>query len=303
MRDDESDRRNSSKERIPSGLASLIPDRSSRLEPIEIPRVEMPRGGGALRAIDEKFSINPSNGTAAMTVPLPLTPNRNGFTPPLALAYSSGAGNGPVGMGWTLETPAIQRKTDKRLPRYLDEPDEDVFMVSGAEDLVPLLVEQAPGDWQRNDETVDGYRVRAYRPRVAGDFSRIERITHELHGEYWKVTDRTNHVTVYGRSANARLSDPSGAARVYKWLPEFSFDNCGNWIRYEYKAEDGAGLPDTPAERNRRSGLAQCANLYLKRIRYGNHEPYYPDPALPYDPSPPDEDEHHFEAVLDYGEH
>lgn len=263
----------------------------------------MPKGGGALRAIDEKFSINPSNGTAAMTVPLPLTPNRNGFTPPLSLAYSSGAGNGPVGLGWTLEMPAIQRKSDKRLPRYLDGPDEDVFMISGAEDLVPVLIEQAPGDWQRSDMTVNGYRVRAYRSRIGGDFSRIERITHKVRGEYWKVIDRTNHVTIFGRSADARLSDPSNGVRVYKWLPEFSFDNCGNWILYEYKTEDGTKIPDTPAEMNRRSGLARFANLYLKRIRYGNHAPYYPDPALPYDPSPPDGDEHHFEAVLDYGEH
>ena len=46
-------------------------------------------------------------------------------------------------MGWSLSLPAITRRTDKGLPRYrdslpyLDSQDEDIFVLSGAEDLVP----------------------------------------------------------------------------------------------------------------------------------------------------------------------
>ncbi|WP_366836081.1 SpvB/TcaC N-terminal domain-containing protein [Nitrosomonas sp.] len=35
--------------------------------------------------------------------------------------------------------PAITRKTDKGLPRYNDADESDVFILSGAEDLVPVL--------------------------------------------------------------------------------------------------------------------------------------------------------------------
>ncbi len=52
--------------------------------------------------------------------PLPLSPNRNGFTPSLSVTYNSGAGNSILGIGWSFDLPAIQRKTDKQLPRYRD---------------------------------------------------------------------------------------------------------------------------------------------------------------------------------------
>ena len=78
-----------------------------------------------------------------MTVPIATSPGRSGFGPQLSLPYDSGAGNGPFGLGWSLSLPAITRKTDKGLPRYFDrgkdQPDSDVFILSGAEDLVPVL--------------------------------------------------------------------------------------------------------------------------------------------------------------------
>jgi hypothetical protein len=62
-------------------------------------------------------------------------PGRNGFQPQLALAYSTGQGNGPFGLGWNLSIPALTRRTEKGVPRYAD---RDVFVLSGAEDLVPV---------------------------------------------------------------------------------------------------------------------------------------------------------------------
>ena len=77
-------------------------------------------------------------------MPLVGTPGRSGFGPRLNLSYDSGAGNGPFGFGWNLGLPAITRKTDKGLPRYRDREESDVFIVSGAEDLVPIF--DARGD-------------------------------------------------------------------------------------------------------------------------------------------------------------
>lgn len=285
------------------GLARLMPEWPTKLDAIDMPALRLPSGGGALKGIDEKFTVNAANGTASMTLALPLTPNRDGFTPKLSLSYSSGAGNGPFGLGWKMSLPAIQRKTDRSLPRYLDAPDEDVFLFDGSEDLVQRLEEVAPGDWQPVERMAGADRVRPYLPRIAGDHARIERIDHPAHGSYWKVTDRGNMVTIYGRSAAARIADPVDAGRVFRWLPEFAYDNRGNWIAYEYRTEDGAGQPDTAAEANRRAGRALFTDLHLKRVRYGNHTPWFPDPALPYDPPAPDDPMCHFEAVFDYGEH
>src|SRR5262245_11784501 len=78
---------------------------------IEIPKLELPRGGGALKSIDEKFTVNAANGTTRLALPLPFTPAP--ATPQLGLQYDSGSGNGAFGLGWSLDLPAISRKTDK----------------------------------------------------------------------------------------------------------------------------------------------------------------------------------------------
>src|SRR5438552_17724159 len=90
------------------------------------PSISLPKGGGAIRGIGEKFTTNPVTGTASLSVPIAVSPGRSGFTPHLSLTYDSGAGNGPFGFGWTLSLAAITRKTDKRLPQYRDDDDSDV---------------------------------------------------------------------------------------------------------------------------------------------------------------------------------
>src|SRR6266446_8371844 len=104
-----------------------------------IPAISLPKGGGAIRGIGEKFAVNPVTGTGSLTVPIAASPGRLGFGPQLSLSYDSGAGNGPFGFGWSLGVPAITRKTDKGLPRYCDGDESDVFILAGAEDLVPIL--------------------------------------------------------------------------------------------------------------------------------------------------------------------
>ena len=77
------------------------------------PPISLPKGGGAIRGIGEKFAANPVTGTGSMTVPIATSSSRSGFGPQLSLTYDSGAGNGPFGLGWNLSLPSITRKTDK----------------------------------------------------------------------------------------------------------------------------------------------------------------------------------------------
>src|SRR5450631_688679 len=143
------------------------------------PQLNLPKGGGAIRGIGEKFATNPVTGTGSISIPLSTSPGRSGFGPQLSLSYDSGAGNGPFGIGWSLSLPAITRKTDKGLPQYRDAEESDVFLLSGAEDLVPALF-YMQGAWVRDvaqPRNVFGqqYAIHRYRPRVEGVFARIER--------------------------------------------------------------------------------------------------------------------------------
>ncbi|MHC5861624.1 SpvB/TcaC N-terminal domain-containing protein, partial [Nostoc sp.] len=103
------------------------------------PAVSLPKGGGAIKGIGEKFAANPVTGTTSLSVPIFTTPSRSDFSPKLSLSYDSGAGNGLFGFGWMLSMPSVTRKTEKEgLPRYWDAQESDVFILSEAEDLVPI---------------------------------------------------------------------------------------------------------------------------------------------------------------------
>ena len=103
---------------------------------IEIPPISLPKSGGALKSINEKFSVNAANGTVSFSIPWPIRPRRSGFSPPLSLSYNAGIGNRTCGIGWGIDLPSIQRQTEK-LPTYRDR--ENPFIFSGIEDLVVML--------------------------------------------------------------------------------------------------------------------------------------------------------------------
>jgi hypothetical protein len=75
--------------------------------------ISLPKGGGALSGMGETFSPNLFTGTGNFAVPLVLPSGRNGFQPQLSLVYSTGNGNGPFGLGWSVSVPGVTRKTSK----------------------------------------------------------------------------------------------------------------------------------------------------------------------------------------------
>ena len=243
---------------------------SSGYTTLSIPQITLPKGGGAIKSIDEKFSVNASNGTAGFSIPFPISASRNGFMPQIALSYNSGSGNSNFGLGWSAEPAAIARRTDKKLPQYKDADGSDVFVFSGAEDLVPLYTNDGSGNWIKDSRTENGNTITRYRPRIEGGFSKIEKVQEASGNVYWKVTSSANIVTIYGKSKTAQIADPDDPTKIFKWLLEFSYDDKGNCFQYEYKQEDKVNVPEQLHEKNRLNGLAACTNTYLKRIKYGN---------------------------------
>src|SRR5829696_1121826 len=97
------------------GIAQNKPSEGSEksADKVGSPSISLPKGGGAIRGIGEKFSSNPVTGTGSLNVPIFTSPGRSGFGPLLSLSYDSGSGNGPFGFGWSLSLPSITRKTEK----------------------------------------------------------------------------------------------------------------------------------------------------------------------------------------------
>ena len=113
-------------------------DNATKSNAIQVPEISLPKGGGAIKGIDEKFSVNAVNGGASLSIPLPFSPAR-GITPSISLSYNSGSGNGIFGLGWSLGLSSIKRKISLGIPQYIDETDADTFLFSEAEDLVPAF--------------------------------------------------------------------------------------------------------------------------------------------------------------------
>jgi RHS repeat-associated protein len=176
---------------------------------------------------------------------------RNGFQPHLNLVYSSGGGNGPFGLDWNIGIPEVNRKTSSGIPRYVGSPaDVDTFVLSGAEDLVPVG-QIAPG-------------MTLYRPRTEGLFAHIEH-HHDRGQSFWRVLSKDGVVSTFGTERppdaapdwqdEAVVADPNARGRIFSWKLTRTEDPFGNRIDYGY-------------ERDREQGSRCWDQLYLKQIHY-----------------------------------
>jgi RHS repeat-associated protein len=206
--------------------------------------ISHPQGGGAIQGIGDTFSPDLHTGTGNLSVPIAVPGGRNGMHPELALVYSSGQGNGPYGLGWSLSVPGVTRDTSKRVPVYDD--DIDVFLLSGSEQLVPVS-SPAPGST-------------GYRPRTEKLFARITHITSPT-DDCWEARTRNGLVNRYGTPGHrgndpAVVRDPDRGG-VFAWRLTQTVDPFGNRIEYVYERE--------PAQE---SGPHRWDQIYLKTIRY-----------------------------------
>lgn len=268
-------------------------------ESLQSPSINIPKGGGAISGIGEKFQANPVTGTGSMSIPIAVSPGRNGFSPQLALAYDSGAGNTEFGIGWSVGAPSISRKTQKGLPKYQDDEESDIFLLAGSEDLIPTLVENGD-NWEEVISEIGGIQIKKYRPRIEGLHAKIEKHLNLSSGEsHWEVTTKDNITSVYGKSVNARVFDPSQPNHTFQWMLEYSYDEKGNIIWYEYKKENSEGIESSKfSEKNRLTTNNAFNKTYLKSVKYTPDTPFDPTDANYFATT-----KWHFELVLDYGEH
>jgi hypothetical protein len=215
--------------------------------------ISLPSGPGSIEGLGESFEPQLNTGTATYAVALKLPPGCSGQTPKLGVHYNGGAGNGMLGVGWSLSGISyIQRQSDKGLPRYCDkgsEPncDSDTFVTADGEELVLL------SDGSFREENEGGFRR-----------YRFDSTTNVWTCEY---PDGTKDTLGAGRSSRIAamvctsdstrpcrssvecngdtcIEDPR---RIFRWYITASEDPDGNGIEYKYKtlaASPGAVFPD-----------------------------------------------------------
>jgi YD repeat-containing protein len=192
--------------------------------------ISLPSGPGSIEGLGEAFQPTLNTGTAKYGIDLLLPNGTAGHAPSLSIRYEGGNGNGPLGFGWDLPIPSIQRQSDKGIPRYVDEDNQidddrdgeideyderDVFINEMKEELVP----QADGYFFCENE---------------GAFIRYQKTN-----DYWAGTLPSGVRMEFGVTPDARVQDQS-SGRVYRWCLERVIDTHGNTITYQYESFPGA---------------------------------------------------------------
>ncbi|WP_460148893.1 SpvB/TcaC N-terminal domain-containing protein [Pseudomonas sp. S3_E10] len=249
----------------------------------------LPKGGGAIQGTGKGWANVGISGTATFEIALPISPAR-GYAPAMTLSYHSTAGNGPFGLGWTINLSAIRRRTAHGVPAYTE---HDEFIGPDAQTWLPER--DAQGATLDRPSTVAGtaYRVVRYFARVESSFDIIEhwRSATDTAG-FWLIHGADGSQHFYGKTALARIADPDEPQHVAQWLLQESLNAHGEHIYYHY-------TPETDTSRYPRDCRAQH---YLERICYGNftarkQEHLYlwhtdEKPAMGW----------HFQLLFDYGE-
>jgi hypothetical protein len=285
-----------------------------------LPPVTLPGGGGAIRGMGQNMTMNAVQGTANFSIPINLSKSRNGTEPQMSLQYGSGGGGSVWGIGWNLSGVInVSRQTRLGLPKYEDGEREDVFVLSGVEDLVPVylcdnkgaLVPKAgsgseDGDYMLDEKLHDGFVVRQYRPRIEGLYSRVERWTDQLDPDdiHWRIISPTNEITILGRDANSQIMSMNGGeTKIFSWLCCEWYDCFGNARMYEYKKENSDGVDLGQCNEMNRTEDSRATQRHLKRVKYGNRTPIAERSIRSSAAAKLASTDWMFEVVFDYGDH
>lgn len=177
-----------------------------------------------------------SGGAATYQIPIVIPPGRKGMQPELALTYSSRAGNGVAGMGWSLSgTSSIHRcpQTVEQdgAARAVDFSANDRLCLDGRR-LVPV------------DGSAYGASGAKYRPEI-DDFTLVQQTgTLTDANSSFLVRYKSGLTAHFGTTPISCVGQPScGAGRVrptgapapLAWMQEYVQDPSGNTIVYRYQ--------------------------------------------------------------------
>ncbi|SEF70746.1 RHS repeat-associated core domain-containing protein [Nonomuraea solani] len=197
-----------------------------------------------------------NRGESRLSYPLELPAGRAGLAPSLAIAYSSGATNGWLGLGWDVTIPSISVDSRWGVPRYDARTETETYSMMG-EQLSPVAHRGTPPPRTAN---------KVFRPRIEGRFDRIVRLGDSPRTYTWEVTDKAGVRRLYG-GEGATLADDQG--NVFTWALREVRDRNDNTVRYHYTQVDDAGIE---------GGSVTGRALYPKKITYtgrGNAEGPY----------------------------
>ncbi len=185
-----------------------------------------------------------NSGTANLSYPIEIPAGRQGMQPNLALSYSSGGGNGWLGIGWDISVPSITVETRWGVPRYDSNQESEVYVYEGEQ----LVSKDANGEFRKMRHRTNEYLQRnsgnvQFWPRKNEVFDSIVRHGTGPGDYWWSVTHKNGVTDYYGKYASdsgvndncvLRTGTDNASGAVAHWALAESVDPFGNSVRYYY---------------------------------------------------------------------
>jgi RHS repeat-associated protein len=228
--------------------------------------------GGHVRI--EPPEANPQ-GSAQLTMPILMRPQRGKLGRLFGLTYDSNAGPALAGQGWTLDVPIIAVDTKWGVPAYNPTKETESYLFSGRElvafekdddvdtgnpYLAPRMQLKDRAAFLRADSTTE------FRLRRDDTYDRIIRHGENIGNYWWEVIRKDGVREFFGYDpksgaivANAVRKTPGGAA--FQWARTRIIDLDGHTAEYDWN-DSGCNL------------IGGCvSSLQLQNVRYNAHLP------------------------------
>ena len=184
----------------------------------------------ALAIKQGSFSVD-SSGQATYRIPIEVPPGINGHTPQLGLSYNHRSGNGPLGVGWSIEGGSSISRVGAN---YATDGYKSAINFDHSDRLAldgQRLVNVSGNYWSA--DATYATEVQCWVKVVAG----------QSDTDGFTVVSKNGEVREYGNTPDSRILVNNSGSEVRIWALNAIQDLNGNRIEYAYTQNPVAGLP------------------------------------------------------------
>lgn len=191
-------------------------------------------------------------GDANISYPIKIPSGRNGMQPNVSISYNSDGGNGWLGEGWGISTPAITIDTKWGIPTFDSLNESEIYNLNGEQLMYPKSSNGQ--DWMPNrhqeiggiydtPSQERGIAEKQFTLRKQGSFTKIERKGQNPSNYYWKVTSTDGTISWYGGKTGivSNTVIKNAQDNIVHWALYMVEDVHGNNMIYDYDNYDLTG--------------------------------------------------------------
>ncbi len=202
------------------------------------------RSSNQVGEVSGQFDVDPS-GAANYTVPIAVPPGTAGMQPSLALSYSSMGGNGPLGVGWSIDGLSAVHRCGRTIVNDgfnigITYTADDNYCLDGQR-LIPISGQNGAEGTEYRTEIDSFSKIISHNDGTSGS------------GPTWfEVWTKSGQIIQYGYTSDSRV-EAVGKSDVRQWSVSKISDTVSNYIDFFYTENTTTG------------------EHYIDRVEYGGN--------------------------------